>query len=106
MNKSQNSVSTSENKFRHWMAIFILALSIGGLIVLSIVVVVIGGDLESAKYVFATVLPLFGTWVGTLLAFYFSRENFESATRSVRKMAEGLTGIEKLKSIKVTEAMR
>ncbi|MBU0986995.1 MAG: hypothetical protein KKH68_07060 [Proteobacteria bacterium] len=106
MDKSQNLTLTTDNKFRHWMAIFVLTLSIGGLIMLSIIVVAKGEDPDSAKYVFAAVLPLLGTWVGTLLAFYFSKENFESATRSVREMAVGLTGIEKLKSVKVTEAMR
>ena len=106
MEKSEKSVSITDNKFRHWMAIFVLILSIGGLIILSISVVFKGDDPESAKYVFAAVLPLLGTWVGTLLAFYFSKDNFESATRSVREMAAELTGVEKLKSVKVTEAMR
>jgi hypothetical protein len=35
----------------------------------------------SAKDVFTTVLPVLGTWVGTVLAFYFARENLEAAAR-------------------------
>jgi hypothetical protein len=29
--------------------------------------------------VFSVLLPLLGTWVGTVLAYYFSRQNFENA---------------------------
>jgi hypothetical protein len=38
-----------------------------------------------ARYVFTALLPLLGTWVGTILAFYFSTENFQAASDSVRK---------------------
>src|SRR5438093_971982 len=40
------------------------------------------------RLVFTSVLPLFGTWVGTVLAFYFARENLQSATESVQSAAE------------------
>jgi hypothetical protein len=40
---------------------------------------------ETARYVFTALLPLLGTWVGTILAFYFSTENFQTASESVRK---------------------
>ena len=29
-------------------------------------------------------LPVFATWVGTVLAYYYGRENFESASREVQ----------------------
>jgi hypothetical protein len=34
--------------------------------------------------VFATVLPVLATWVGTILAFYFGSENFRQAAQSTR----------------------
>jgi hypothetical protein len=40
-------------------------------------------------------LPLFGTWVGTVLAFYFARENLDAATRSTEsavRSAAALSG--------------
>ncbi|MGH3082776.1 MAG: hypothetical protein ACRDNP_01730 [Gaiellaceae bacterium] len=37
--------------------------------------------------VFTAVLPLFGTWVGTVLAFYFARENFQAATESTLRLS-------------------
>jgi hypothetical protein len=50
------------------------------------------------------VLPMIGTWVGTVLAFYFGREQLEAATRSFTALAQ-LSPEEKLGSIKVTEKM-
>ena len=44
----------------------------------------------TARLVFTSVLPVLGTWVGTVLAFYFARENLEAATKS----ALDLTGRE------------
>ena len=41
--------------------------------------------------IFNIVLPVFASWVGTILAFYFGRENFESANKQVREMVERLT---------------
>lgn len=35
---------------------------------------------EMARLVFASIIPLMGTWVGTVLAFYFARENLQSAS--------------------------
>jgi hypothetical protein len=61
--------------------------------------------LDTAKMVFTAILPLLGTWVGTVLAYYFSKENFESANQNVREMVKAqLTSQEKLKSIPATDA--
>src|SRR6516162_2693960 len=62
-------------------------------------------DTHSAKDILTMVLPMIGTWVGTMLAFYFGREQLEAATRSVTAIARELTPEEKLGSIKVTEKM-
>jgi len=57
---------------------------------------------ESTQLVFTAVLPLVGTWVGTVLAFYFAKENFEAASRATKE----ILGIdEKLKSILVSTVM-
>lgn len=45
------------------------------------------GRPEMARLVFASVLPLFGTWVGTVLAFYFARENLQAATESTIRLS-------------------
>jgi hypothetical protein len=51
---------------------------------------------DVAKYIMATILPVVAGWVGTVLAFYFGKENFEAATRSVTSAARALTSKEKL----------
>jgi hypothetical protein len=51
---------------------------------------------EIAKYLLATILPVVSGWVGTVLAFYFGKENFEAGTKSVTTAARALTSKEKL----------
>lgn len=37
----------------------------------------------AAEHVMAAVLPLFGSWIATVLAYYFAKENLRAATNSV-----------------------
>jgi hypothetical protein len=62
---------------------------------------------ETANSVLTAILPLFGTWVGTILAFYFSKANFEAATTSVTKIAESKIASvdEKLRATLVSDSM-
>lgn len=57
------------------------------------------------KDILTVVLPLIGTWVGTVLAFYFSRENFAAASRQTADLVRQLTPEQKLESIPVAEVM-
>ena len=59
--------------------------------------------LDAAKYVFASVLPVVAAWVGTVMAFYFGKENFKAATDSVSQIARQLTSQEKLGQTNVQE---
>jgi hypothetical protein len=59
---------------------------------------------ETSQAVFNALLPLFGTWVGTVLAYYFSKQNFTAASESVQRMAE-LTSDQKLVSYSVESKM-
>jgi hypothetical protein len=59
------------------------------------------------RLVFVSVLPLFGTWVGTILAFYFASRNLETATASTLNLAQAtarLAGIPTAATL-VTERM-
>ncbi len=76
-----------------------------GIVWLSIVIIQKGTSGNEAQSVLNSVLPLFGSWVGTVLAYYFSRENFEAATRSVNDMAKQLTSQDKLHAAKVKDTM-
>ena len=55
--------------------------------------------------VLTTVLPLIGTWVGTVMAYYFSRENFEAASHSAAELVKQLTPQEKLRSTPARDKM-
>ena len=48
-------------------------------------------DSENTMTIFNIVLPVFASWVGTILAFYFGRENFESANQQVRELVQKIT---------------
>lgn len=100
---NNNSSSFWDSKFL--LAMIVLGVSILGVTVLAGIVLFRDSELSTAQYVLGAILPLLGTWVGTILAYYFSRENFESANRSVREMAKQLTPSEKLESIPVRQKM-
>jgi len=87
---------------RDLLAIIVVAASLFGVAVLGAVGVYKGDD---AKSILTLLLPVIGTWVGTVLAFYFGREQLEAANRTVDRLARQLTAEEKLGSIKVTEKM-
>lgn len=75
----------AKQKTRRRLAFWIIIASILGIAVVAGLAIVFSGAEERAettRLVFTSMLPLFGTWVGTVLAFYFSRESLEAATQS------------------------
>ena len=51
---------------------------------------------DISKWVLGVILPVVAAWVGTVMAFYFGKENFEAASKSVRDMAKAMTSQDKL----------
>jgi hypothetical protein len=103
--------STIEAKSRRWLTFVVVIISVTGVVALGITTLVVkspgtNDPFEKVKYVSATILPLLASWVGTILAFYFSKENLMAATQSVTDLSKAITGIDKLKSIPVREKMR
>ena len=88
----------SRDKLAQWLLIFSLA----SVTALSVTIIVKDGN---ANTVLTAVLPLLGSWVGTVLAFYFSKENFAAATRSVTEMSRTITGQEKLQATLARDKM-
>src|SRR5689334_3120985 len=41
---------------------------------------------EMSRLAMSAVIPLLGTWVGTVLAFYFARENLQAATENTLRL--------------------
>ena len=93
-------VNVPDTVYRHVIAWTLLSLSVVGLVVLACVVVGYATDKGAAStLVFNALLPVFGTWVGTLLAFYFSKESLDSANRNVNELTRVVTGLDRLKSV-------
>jgi hypothetical protein len=90
--------------FREWLATIVVLVSVCAVAVLGGIAIYVG-DKTEAKAILTMILPMIGTWVGTVLAFYFGKEQLEAATRSVTAIARELTPEEKLRSIKVTDKM-
>src|SRR5215216_1658496 len=91
---------------RTGLALGITTIAILGITCLSVVVVANQdtGVIDRAQNVFNAVLPLFGTWVGTVLAYYFSRENFAAASDSTQQLVRDLKE-ERLNSTLVADVM-
>ena len=102
---AQNSDPQQHNDPREKISKWVTLTSIGGVLLLALVVIFMSRDKETTRMVFTAVLPLFGAWVGTILAFYFGKESFEAASRSVTNIAKTVGFMEKLKEVKVKDKM-
>lgn len=58
----------------------------------------------AAQQVFTAVITLVGSWGGAVIAFYFSRENFEAASRHTERALDRLSG-DVVHSLKLSEVM-
>lgn len=106
---SSNAQKSEFKTARFWLAIGVTVISIVSVAALAAIIIISTIEpkdkAEVGMRVLGTVLPLLGTWVGTVLAYYFSKENFEAATRSVTELAKQITPQEKLKSTPVSKVM-
>src|SRR5262245_15508137 len=74
-------------KTRQRLAFGLVAFSVAGTVIVACLAIGPADHRDGAiQLVFSAVLPLFGTWVGTVLAFYFARENFQAATESALRI--------------------
>lgn len=63
-------------------------------------------SIDILKYTFTALLPLWGTWIGIVLAYYFSKENFKLANENVRKLVSQISTVnEKLQGTKAKVVM-
>jgi hypothetical protein len=103
-------VADEENSAREGIAKHLLVASGGGLVLISAIVLTGTAWVDQENFaktcqmVFNALLPLLGTWVGTVLAYYFSKSNFESASRSVQNMVQA-TVDQRLEKLKVDDNM-
>jgi len=63
------------------------------------------GPRENEHLIIQTLIPLWGTWTGTILAFYFCKNNFEAAARSYEHVINQLKPHEKMAKLLVKDYM-
>ncbi len=106
MASSNSEDKTNPNQwFRLVLGGGLTLLSVIGIFWLSFVIIQSGKSENGAQLILNSVLPLVSSWVGLVLAFFYSRENFEAATHSVNEMAKQLTAQDKLHAAKVKDSM-
>lgn len=83
-------IGTDNGTTRNWLALGILGISAVAILALGITVIWLDKEGKSAMQIFNATLPVFSSWVGTVLAFYFGRENFEAANEKVSVLLDKL----------------
>ncbi|WP_281989311.1 hypothetical protein [Aquimarina aggregata] len=56
---------------------------------------------EASQWVFNGVVPMIASWVGTVIAFYFGRENYEAATKQALALTRDTLDDLKVKNIMI-----
>lgn len=84
----EQAEARNDARNRERIALGVLVTSIAAVLIISGIVVWRHNDKETSQSVMSATLPLYGTWVGTILAFYFSRNAFESASTASSRNAE------------------
>jgi len=101
--KNNGTTQRQEAQHRWTLALVITILSILGISVIAGLVVGFAFDKASASQtVLTAVLPLLAAWVSTVLAYYYSSESLESATKNVKSL---ISPEKKLKTIKASDKM-
>ena len=74
---------------RKRLAYLVLGLCAAGIIVFSSLAIWLDSNAraETTRLVFVSVLPLFGTWVGMVLAYYYGSKNLKAATESTESLS-------------------
>ena len=89
--------------FRELLGIMVIAVSVLALTFVGYKIVSEGGT-EDYEFVYSSLLPLVGTWVGVVLAFYFGKENYEAASKRYENIIDKLSP-DILDDVKVNQIM-
>jgi CBS domain-containing protein len=95
-----NGTSQNDAEIRGRLGQYLVFGSAGAVVALSIAIVGMAWWKDAkegqaaSQLILTAVLPLLGTWVGTVLAFYYSKDNYEAASRGTLaaiRSAQGLS---------------
>src|SRR5436190_11861000 len=111
--RMNNDKPLTDGMIRPWVAIAMVVGTFGAIVALAIANVVIvwrtsqqpEATANAISGIFDKLLPLLGTWIGTVTAYYFSKENLAAATSSVSAMARHLTSDDKLRATPAKDKM-
>ncbi|MBE0010966.1 MULTISPECIES: hypothetical protein [unclassified Arthrobacter] len=76
---------------RSKIALWVCLAGVTGIAAISIVLLTLSTNADRpkmARLVFASVLPLLGTWIGTIFALYFAKDNLQAANNATLKTLE------------------
>lgn len=77
------------------LAFLVIGLGITGIVLISWLAIANSDDkAETSRLVFGSVLPLIGTWVGGVLAFYFARDNLQAGSQTAISAITAARGLD------------
>ncbi len=100
-NNQENEKLQAKRRFQ--LALYIITPSL--IILLIISLIMLYQDKVEPDTIFTALIGLIGTWVGTILAFYYSKDNFDAASKSTQDLIDRVTSADKLNTITAGEAM-
>ncbi len=107
-NETNNQFDRADIITRRSIGIGITAIILLGTVAIAVIALVMfwGNDREKGlAFIGQSLLPLWGTWIGTVLVFFFSRENFDAASKSYQAIINKLTPEEKMAKLNVKDVM-
>ena len=103
MAEKNSNQSPNLTSYRWVLALTITLSGIAGIALVAGLAIAFSDDKpQTSQMVFTSVVPLLASWVGTVLAYYYSSESMDAATRSVKEL---MPVEEKLKAIPVIQVM-
>ncbi len=91
LRKTADPVDITQKDPRAWLAYLVFSASFACVLLISAFAIFNAKEADkqtTTQNVMNMTIPLYGTWMGTIMAFYFSRSSFEAATSASRTNAE------------------
>ncbi|MDW3210314.1 MAG: hypothetical protein R8N23_10630 [Reichenbachiella sp.] len=100
-----SKIKDDNNATRHSLGLIVIFLAIASMLVIGLYAINAAPDNDAAKDIFNQVLPVVAAWVGTVLAYFFGRENFESASQKFGELLDQVSPKKLAKAISVEQVM-
>ena len=101
MGKDESGI---RDKLSKWIVFPIIGISLG-ISIFEIIYCTIKGNGINLTITQQTLIPLWSTWTGAVLAFYYGKANFKEATQTYKEVLDRLSPNEKLASVSVISIM-